>query len=456
MLFALALACQVGPGGELLAVVEDGEWLPGGDTTNTVMLGSNAFIMPAANLDAESEGAFYSGNSYFNGSWVEAPSSTDARDGLGPLFNARTCSGCHFKDGRAPAPGGEGGFMGSLVRLSVPGVGEHGGPLGAPTYGGQLQDLANEGLPAEGLPEVSWVEEGGQYPDGTPFSLRRPVLTISELGWGELDPEVLTSVRVAPQTIGLGLLEAIAEEDLAALEDPEDADGDSVSGRRNQVWDPVAGASATGRFGWKAEQPTVLVQSAGAFAGDMGLTTRVFGADDCTEAQPDCLAGTSGGDPEVEDTILDRIRVYAQAVAVPVRRGWEDPGVLRGKWLFSELGCAGCHTPSHTTGAHELAALEDQRIWPYTDLLLHDMGEGLSDGRPSYLAAGEEWRTPPLWGLGLLPEVNDHLELLHDGRARGFAEAILWHGGEGEASRLAFMDLTAGDREAVVCFLESL
>ena len=441
----------------LLAEVEDGEWLPGGETTNTLMLGANAYLLPAPNLDGDNESLFYSGNSSFNQSWLEAPSDSENIDGLGPLFNASSCSSCHFKDGRAAPPAGpDDDVMGTLVRLSVPGAADGEAPHGDPIYGGQLQDQGLADVPAEGRPEIEWEEFTGEYPDGEVYTLRRPLLTISELAYGDLDPEVRTGIRVAPAMIGLGLLEAIDAADLEALEDPEDTDGDGISGERNWVWDPVSGEMATGRFGWRAEQPTVLAQSTGAFAGDMGLTSWVVSGDDCTEGQPECLESASGGEPEIDEDIVERINVYSSTLAVPVRRNWEDETVLRGKKLFTELNCSGCHVPSFTTGPHSIDALADQKIWPYTDLLLHDMGEGLADGHASWKASGAEWRTAPLWGLGLIPDVNGHLELLHDGRARGFAEAILWHGGEGEESREGFMALSSLDRDAVVAFLETL
>ncbi len=431
------------------AVVEDGEWLPGGAGTNTLMLGSNAFIMPAANLSPEDESAFYSGNSFFNEAWVEAPASTASRDGLGPVFNARSCSGCHFKDGRAPAPDGS-EVLGSLVRL-----GENGHPH--EVYGGQLQDRANPGVPAEAAVAVDWDERPGAYADGSPHSLRAPVLRLSDWAHGDPGPALETSLRVAPQMSGLGLLEAIPDAAIEALADPDDRDGDGISGRVQRVVDPETGAPAIGRFGWKAEQPRVRTQSAGAFAGDMGITSPVAPADDCTAAQHACLAAENGGTPELSEELLQKVAIYAAALAVPVRREWDGDEVLRGKWLFGELGCAACHTPHHQTGpTAPVSGMADQDIWPYTDLLLHDMGPGLADHKAVDAATGQEWRTPPLWGLGMVPEVNGHDHLLHDGRARGHAEAILWHGGEAQPARDAFAALDADDRAALVRFLESL
>jgi CxxC motif-containing protein (DUF1111 family) len=432
--------------------------LPGGATTNQLLLGSQAFLRPAANLSPAHEADFYTGNSFFNQGWVEAPASTTGRDGLGPLFNARSCSGCHFKDGRGrPSERAEEPHQGLLLRLSVAGQGAHGAPTPDPVYGGQLQDGALPGVLAEGQIEVVWEEVQGSYEDGAAYTLRRPRWSVGEPAYGAPSPALQVSARVAPVMIGLGLLEAIPEARLEALADPEDRDGDGISGRVNRVWDVLAEAPRPGRFGWKAEQPTVMQQTAGAFLGDMGITSPLFPAQSCTEAQRDCLEKPQGGEPELSPALLEKVTVYSAAVAVPVRRGWDEPEVLKGQRLFTEAGCAGCHTPSHETGPYAVVPeLSGQLIWPYTDLLLHDLGEDLSDGRPTFGARGAEWRTPPLWGVGLIPAVNKHQRLLHDGRADGVAEAILWHGGEAEGSRDAFRAMRREEREALILFVNSL
>ncbi len=435
-----------------LASLEDGEWFPGGDTTNTLLLGSNAFLMPAQNLSAEHEQDFYSGNSFFNLSWVEAPASTASRDGLGPLFNARSCSGCHFKDGRAAPPDdGQAPFVGLLLRVSVPGPD---GPQPHPEYGGQIQDQALADVPVEALPTVTWEQVEGRYDDGTAYTLLQPRYGLESLAHGPLGEDVMLSPRVAPHMIGLGLLEAIPEERLEALADPDDADGDGISGRIQRV--STDQGQLVGRFGWKGDAPGVDHQVAGAFASDMGLTSRMQLLDDCTDAQVDCLDQAEGGVPEVEDDLFDLVVLYARTVAVPVRRAADTEPVLRGKRLFGDLGCATCHTPSHTTGASPLEELEGQLIWPYTDLLLHDMGQGLADDRPVGEASGTEWKTPPLWGLGLVDDVGGHTRFLHDGRARSLEEAVLWHGGEAADAQADFVALDADDRAALLAFLEDL
>lgn len=420
-------------------------WLPGGDTTNELLGGSNAFLMPSANLSPEHELDFYSGNSFFNQAWVEAPASTAARDGLGPLFLARSCSGCHLRDGKgAPPEDGQGPFVGLLLRLSGPEGEPH------PVYGDQLQDQGLPGVPAEAVPSITWEAQAGRFDDGTAYTLMAPRYALAAEGYGPLPAGLLVSPRVAPHMIGLGLLEAIDGSDLEAAADPDDADGDGVRGRV-QRW-----GGAIGRFGWKGDAVDVEAQVAGAFVGDMGLTSRVHPEDGCTAAQAACRAATSGGEPEVSDEIFDLVVLYSRTVAPPARRLADDPEVRRGERLFGRIGCDACHTPSHVTGASPLPELEGQTIWPYTDLLLHDLGAGLADGRPLGEASGTAWRTAPLWGVGRIPEVSGHSRYLHDGRARSLEEAILWHGGEAERSADRYRGLTAAERAAVLMFVGDL
>lgn len=434
-------------------VVDPSEWSPGGATSQGLLLGAQAFLLPAQNLTPEHEQAFYSGNAYFNQSWVEAPASTAARDGLGPLFNARSCSGCHFRDGKGVPPADQAAapFVGLLIRLSVPGAD---GFEPEPTYGGQLQDQALPGVPVEAVPRVEWVPWEVNYPDGTTVSLRAPKYSITQWGYGDPHPDLLVSPRLAPHMIGLGLLEAIAADAIEAGADPDDLDHDGISGRVQRLLGP--GGPKIGRFGWKADAPDVETQVARAFAGDMGLTSRLEVADDCTAQQVACGQEPTGGEPEIEDPIFERVTLYSRAVAVPVRRDPRNPSVLLGRQVFRSLGCDVCHVPKHRTGPAAMAELEDQTIWPYTDLLLHDMGVGLSDGRPVGSASGSEWKTPPLWGLGLAQTIQPGVGFLHDGRARTLEEAILWHDGEAEASRVQFMESDAEQRRALVDFLEDL
>lgn len=433
-----------------------GEERSGGDTT-VFDASVNAFSLAARNMTFERRQRFVVGNSFFNKNWVQAPASTEGRDGLGPTFNARSCSTCHLKDGRGrpPAPGEE--FVGLLLRLSVPGEGTDAAPGPVPGYGGQLQPYAIDGVPVEGTPQVHYTEAWGRFADGEAYSLRAPTYTIIDPAFGPLPTTLQISPRVAPAMIGLGLLEALSEDELLSREDPEDADGDGISGRANWIPDVESGALRIGRFGWKANQPTVRQQTAGAFLGDLGVTSSLFPEENCPPEQVDCAAAPNGGAPELSDSLLDDISLYSSTLAVPARRGVDDPKVLRGRQVFRDIGCDACHTPTLTTAADaELEEARGQTIWPYTDLLLHDMGEGLADDRPDGLADGREWRTPPLWGIGLVETVNGHTNFLHDGRARSLLEAVLWHGGEAEASRDALLDLPADERAELVAFLESL
>lgn len=438
-------------------IADAGDPLSGGATT-VFTATRDAFGQPARNLPLAERTAFFVGNALFNRTWVAAPSSTVGSDGLGPVFNAPSCSSCHLRDGRGRPPlEPSEPFVGLLVRLSIPGTAADGGPLPEPRYGDQLSHRAIPGVPPEGQPAVTYGERDGTYGDGEPFALLVPVYSFSALAFGPLDPAVQISPRVAPAIIGLGLLAAIDDAEVLARADPDDVDGDGISGRPNWVWDRRRHTTVLGRFGWKANQPNLEQQNAAAFLGDIGLTSPLFAEENCTPVQLACAAAPSGGTPELDQEKLDVVTFYTRYLAVPARRDVADPAVREGEALFSAIGCAACHTPAAVTGAvPDAPALAGQRVHPYTDLLLHDMGEDLADGRPDFDADGREWRTPPLWGIGLVTVVNRHTRFLHDGRARDLAEAILWHGGEATAARERFRLLPAGDRAALVRFLESL
>ncbi|MBF95188.1 MAG: thiol oxidoreductase [Myxococcales bacterium] len=454
----LLLVCCLGDGKER-AELESGEWLPGGETTNTLLLGVNAYVRPAENISEDHAlNFFFSGNAFFNQPWVEAPASTANRDGLGPVFNARSCSGCHPKDGRGKPPDGpDEDFAALLIRLSRPGKGERGEPLPDLVYGHQLQNQGIPEVPAEARPRVHYEEIKGQYPDGSTYTLLKPIYRLLEPAYGAVDETTRLSARVAPGVYGVGLLDAIPNERLKALEDPDDADEDGISGRINWVWDQRGERHAPGRFGWKGEHPTVYQQTVAAFNGDLGITTIDALKDDCSAAQIECLDAPHGGEPEIRYELLEKVVNYTRLLAVPMRQRYEDPDVLRGKWLFTAAGCASCHVPRHTTAKiDDLPELSEQEIWPYTDLLLHDMGPELSDQHEVFDASGSEWRTPALWGISYLKAVNKHERLLHDGRARGIEEAILWHGGEADGARQYFKNLSAEDRQYLLKFVGSL
>jgi CxxC motif-containing protein (DUF1111 family) len=453
---ALALALAVVPSAckERDSVPSDAR---SGGSASVFDITRDAFGQPSAWLSEAHRRTFFVGNSFFNLSWLAAPASVSDRDGLGPLFNARSCSGCHFKDGRGRPPEPGSPLVSMVLRLSVPGLGPHGAPLAEPTYGDQLQGSALPGLTAEANAVVNYEEQPGVFGDGERYSLRKPRYRLEQLGYGPPSEPLFTSPRVAPALVGLGLLESVPEAVLAALADPDDKNGDGISGRQNQVPDVKTGAVVPGRFGWKAEQPSVIQQCASALVADMGLTSTLFATQNHTAGESACNDAPHGGAPEVSDAILDALGLYARSLAVPARRDTEKPAVKRGAALFEEIGCARCHVPTLRTGpVASLPELPAEDIHPYTDLLLHDLGPELSDERPVFTAEGAEWRTPPLWGIGLVKQVNGHTFLLHDGRARNASEAVLWHGGEALGARKAFSALERRDRDALVAFLGSL
>jgi CxxC motif-containing protein (DUF1111 family) len=427
----------------------------------TINTTREAFSQPMSALTAPQMLQFFQGRRLFQQVWL-VNAGTDAEsaaiDGLGPVYNRLSCSACHPKNGRGQPPETPDSEMRSmLVRLSIPGQSPHGGPNPHPVYGEQLNEHGIPNVPGEGRARIVYQEVIETLADGEAVKLRQPTVEFVALNFGDMGKDILTSLRVAPAIFGLGLLEAIEPATLLSLADPDDKNGDGISGRANQVWDVRTQQTVLGRFGWKANQPNVAQQIAGAFIGDLGITSALFPTENCTDAQPACRQAISGGSPELSVQQLEDIEFYHFALAVPSRRAADDPHVKAGEQLFSQLGCAQCHTPTLTTGEFpQLPALSHQIIHPYTDLLLHDMGAQLADGRPDYAATGQEWRTPPLWGLGLIQKVNGHSMLLHDGRARNLLEAILWHDGEARTSKEAVKKLTASEREALFQFLNSL
>jgi CxxC motif-containing protein (DUF1111 family) len=436
-----------------------------GGKTSVKKEGQNAFSLPAANLPMSKRLDFSVGNSFFRNPWVQAPASTDARDGLGPLFNTNGCQNCHIKDGRGHAPReGDTNAVSMLVRLSIPALTPEQkkrvileGIIPEPIYGGQLQDFSLSGAKPEGQIHISYTTQTITLSDGDVVTLRKPKLTIRELAYGDMSENVLMSARIAPPMIGLGLLESIPESTILGFSEQQKQDNNGISGKANRVWDAEANELALGRFGWKAGQPTLMQQNAAAFNGDLGLTSNMFPKDDCTQAQTVCEKLPHGGTPEVSDKILNFVEFYSQHLAVPIRRNTKDPQVIQGQRLFKEIGCESCHkTNIKTAKIEDRPALSNQLIHPYTDMLLHDMGEGLADNRPEFLANGQEWRTSPLWGLGYTQEVNGHTEMLHDGRARNVLEAVLWHGGEAQQARDKVVQLSTQDRNALLAFLDSL
>jgi CxxC motif-containing protein (DUF1111 family) len=415
-----------------------------------------AFAQPVPGLsDAERE-QFFRGRTLVRQSWVVAPSKDDQVDGLGPLYNRLACISCHPHNGRGRPPERDDERMLSmLVRLSVPGHDVHGGPNPHPAYGGQLNEEGIPGVPGEGRAYLEWREvETVALADGEQVSLRRPRIKFADLAYGPIDG-VLTSLRVGEQMVGMGLLDAVPSATLERM--AKEAKPDGVKGRVNRVWNSEAKRMEAGRFGYKANMPTLRAQSAGAFNGDLGITSPLFPTENCTPVQTACQKAPTGGSPELSAKQLDDVEFYLAHLDLPPRRNAADPAVTRGEAKFAEVGCAACHRSQLKTGEHaRFPRLSRQTIRPYTDLLIHDMGEGLSDHRPDYRAGGRDWRTPPLWGLGLTAAVSESTFYLHDGRARSLAEAILWHGGEAKPARDRFAGLKKEEREALMAFLNSL
>lgn len=449
------------------------EAMSGGATTSTHKADSGAFSHPSATMPFERKQDFKLGNALFQKLWVSSPSSTQASDGLGPLYNARSCQACHVKDGRGRPPLAGEDAVSLFLRLARPArneaewaaIARH-EVLNFPdeTYGRQLQNVAILGLAAEGKPVVTYIEKPVRLADGEVVMLRKPDYVVAGLHYGPLGVDTTLSARIAMPTLGLGLIEAIADADILVGADPDDKNGDGISGRPAFVRDHRTGEVKLGRFGWKAQNASVRDQSASAFSHDIGISTpdakNAYG--DCTDVQKDCLAMPTGVQPrlgpvEAPDPILDLVTFYTENLAVPQRRDVGDPTVLRGKQRFYASGCTSCHTPKFVTRRDAADPMQSfQLIWPYSDFLLHDMGEELADGQQVGEASGQEWRTQPLWGIGLTRSVNGNGFYLHDGRARSLTEAILWHGGEAQKARDAFADLQKSDRQALLAFLESL
>jgi CxxC motif-containing protein (DUF1111 family) len=418
-------------------------------------------------LNVKQRQAFMVGRNVFNRKWA-AVVSLNGDWGLGPTFNAAQCSECHVRDGRGNLPSRrDEQLLSVLVRLSIPGQDEHGGPKPHPNYGDQFQNRALQGqnvdfafarqpVPAEAELYMDWEDRPIVFADGEQVVLRQPRLRVESLNFGPLDTDVMTSVRIAQPLIGLGLLDAVPEDAILALVQRQKELG--LAGHVNYVWDAINGRVALGRYGWKANQPSLKQQSAAAAIGDMGVTSNLFPDQNCPPVQDICRRELPGNVPEIVNHELDALEFWLRGLAVPARRQVLDPQVQRGEQLFSQAQCALCHLPEMKTAPAfpPLPQLANQIFHAYTDLLLHDMGDALADGRPDFRAGPRDWRTPALWGLGLSQTVNGSTAMLHDGRARNATEAILWHGGEAEPAREIFRNLPKADREALLKFLESI
>lgn len=450
------------------------EKMESGAATSLAAINDKAFSYPSTNLDTDRGLDFHVGNALFRQLWVSSPSSTQAADGLGPMFNARSCQSCHINDGRGHPPDDAAGNAATMfLRLARPPrtdeerqavAGSHVVNFPDATYGAQLQDTAVPGLAGEGRVAVTYSEQVVHLAGSETVSLRKPAYTAKDLAYGPLEPDTTLSARVAPAMLGLGLIEAIPDADILAHADPEDRDHDGIAGKAAIVRDNRTGKLSLGRFGWKAQNATVRDQTSSALDIDIGISNpdRPNAYGDCTAKEPQCLKMPNGvqkrlGPTEAPESVLALMTYYSENLAVPARRKVSDPIVLHGKEMFYQSGCIACHTPKFVTRDDAGDKAQSfQLIWPYSDFLLHDMGSGLADGQPVGVATGQDWRTPPLWGIGLTKTVSGHTFFLHDGRARNLTEAVLWHGGEATKARDAFASLSKDDRQALITFVESL
>ena len=455
----------------------------GGDTGISIS-SAESYSKPSSNLTASRKGSFFIGNAFFKQPWVIAPASTDSRDGLGALFNVAACQSCHIKDGRGHAPMNADDDADSLlIRLSMPATTDEQRQqlqdsliekVVHPMYGGQLQDRGIQGVPAEARISVQWTDKPVTFADGYVETLRSPTFNLTKPGYGELDDELMISPRVALPMIGLGLLEQIPDD---AIKNQAMKSKGDISGKFNWVMDPQTGKNALGRFGWKAGQTRLITQNQSAFNEDMGLTSNIRPNESCMPTQTACLNATTGADEqgngkpavEVSDDVAKFVQFYTRNLAVPNRRDADDELVLAGKKRFYDMGCQSCHTPRYQLPKTDDDRLEQhgQVIYPYTDLLLHDMGDDLADrtiagklpskeAQVEFLANSYEWRTPALWGVGLAQIVDPQATFLHDGRARTLMEAVLWHGGESEKQQKEVLKLDKQGRAELNAFLKSL
>jgi CxxC motif-containing protein (DUF1111 family) len=413
---------------------------------------SHAFTNSIEGMSDRDERAHELGDQAFEVKFVAPPATVFG--GLGSIFNNVSCINCHRNDGGGfPSVGSA--TSGLLMRISQAGLDPHGGPLAINGYGTQVQDLSVLGYNAEATVSISYTEIPFTYPDGTETNLRKPSYTLLNPYLPITVPYML-SPRLAPPVIGLGLIDNIPEATIRGFVDAGDKNGDGISGKVNMVYDPYTGETSLGRYGLKANTPSLLLQVANAYQQDMGITSFI-NPGESSYGQQQWPAATDNGKPELSDSILNFTTFYIRTLAVPARRNVNDPDVQAGSVLFNQVNCSGCHRPTIMTGPDfHLPQLSGQRIHPYTDVLLHDMGDGLADGRPDFLATGREWRTQPLWGLGLLQKTTGTAFYLHDGRARSIEEAILWHDGEAAKSKQAFTILTKQERNQLMKFLNSL
>jgi CxxC motif-containing protein (DUF1111 family) len=440
------------------------EWQPGGEAT-VKRLQTRSYVYAGANFSSAQQLDFWTGFSLFRDPWVISPSSTADRDGLGPLFNTRSCISCHHGGGRS--------------RMSKPGISQPSAlvlRLGStsqatpnqstanqsttdPNYGGQIQPrtISKDHLKGEAWLNLRYSMVDGHYSDGEKYQLQQPNYQLTHLSQGPLADNIALSPRYAPNVYGMGLLDAISNEDLLAQEDLNDTNKDGITAKYNRVLNVQNGQTEIGRFGLKAKQPNLRQQVAAAFRDDIGITNSLFGDESCTSEQTECTQLGKRGAPEIPDKLLKLVVDFNAFLGVPPARNLSNDTVSKGRELFYQSNCQACHTPSYRTDSdYPVAELANNTIWPYTDLALHDMGEGLADGVYEFSANGNEWRTPPLWGIGLQLRILGEQRYLHDGRARNLSEAILWHGGEAQNAKTQFVNLSRLERKQLISFLKAI
>ncbi len=416
----------------------------GGETTVETST-ANAFAFPSANLSDEAEALHNAGDVEFGAQFVSAPAAVNG--GLGPIFNNHSCESCHPANGRSQQ---------ILAHISTPGLDAKGRPRPVEGFGTTLEDRSLAGLENEADLKVTYHDSTVALSGGETVTLRVPSYDVKE-SYRPFPSDAQVSPRAALPVIGLGLLEAVPASVLRQWADEQAGDGDAVTGEVNEVWNRAQQEMQVGRFGWKALAPTLREQTAAAYHLDMGVTAPSRTTESGAGQPPHEEADSLDNEPEVTAQTVTESTFYVQSLGVPARRNTDDPQVRRGEKIFEDIGCATCHRPTATSGQLDgVPSVSNQRFAPYTDLLLHDMGPALADGRPAFEASGREWRTPPLWGLGLRRLVQGHNTLLHDGRARTIREAVLWHGGEAKDAKTRFARLSTKERDALVQFLKSL
>lgn len=414
---------------------------------------SQAYTHEFSGLNTEQQYLHDLGDKFFGQTFVTSPAPKFG--GLGPIFNNVSCQRCHTNEGRGFPLNERPGFQTTFLKVASLGEDIHGGPMPLEGFGIQIQDQAIAGVEPEASFNIQWETKEIKLSDGEIVYLRKPAIQIKQ-SYIPFPTEYLSSLRMARPNYGMGLLEAIEGNSILKNQDIQDADGDGVSGKANYVYDPISKSIQLGRIGWKAGVPNIKTQVAKAFNEDIGVTSSLFPLKNAWgQTQMSKISNTSKLD--VADSVIHAVAFYMKSLTVPARRNIADLDVIQGKKIFQQIGCNKCHVQYHNTKVDvTFPQLSNLIIQPFTDMLLHNMGPDLADNLSEYLANGNEWRTPPLWGISLTKKVNGNQFFLHDGRARTLLEAILWHGGEAEAVKSQVIQMSKSDRDKLIKFIESL